>query len=90
MIFPEPSTRFTLDLNAVPMLKKLSHLPVLVDPSHGIGIAEGVPSMSMAAIAAGADGLILELHPNIQQWQNQMADNHSNQNYLKHLWRNSV
>jgi len=59
----EPSTRFTLDLNAVPMLKKQSHLPVIVDPSHGIGIADGVPAMAMAAIAAGADGLIVEVHP---------------------------
>jgi 3-deoxy-7-phosphoheptulonate synthase len=60
----EPSTRNTLDLNAVPMLKKLSHLPVVVDPSHGIGISEGVPAMALAAIAAGADGMMIEVHPN--------------------------
>jgi 3-deoxy-7-phosphoheptulonate synthase len=59
----EDATRFTLDLNAVPVLKKLSHLPVVVDPSHGIGIREYVPSMAKAAVAAGADGLILEVHP---------------------------
>jgi 3-deoxy-7-phosphoheptulonate synthase len=59
----EDSTRFTLDLNSVPVLKKLSHLPVVVDPSHGIGIREYVPSMAKAAIAAGADGLIIEVHP---------------------------
>ena len=58
----ETATRNTLDLNAVPVLKKLSHLPVIVDPSHGIGMWEGVPSMALAAIAAGADGLLIEVH----------------------------
>ena len=58
----ENATRNTLDLNAVPVLKKLSHLPVIVDPSHGIGMWEGVHAMSMAAIAAGADGLLIEVH----------------------------
>ncbi|MFC2113485.1 3-deoxy-7-phosphoheptulonate synthase [Bacteroidota bacterium] len=56
------STRNTLDLSAVPQLKKLSHLPVIVDPSHGTGHSWMVPSMSKAAIAAGADGLIMEVH----------------------------
>lgn len=60
----ETSTRNTLDLNAVPVLKKNSHLPVIVDPSHGIGIGDKVPAMSMASVAAGADGLILEVHQN--------------------------
>ncbi|GGI95354.1 3-deoxy-7-phosphoheptulonate synthase [Alicyclobacillus cellulosilyticus] len=59
----EPYTRNTLDLNAVPVVKDLSHLPVIVDPSHGIGIAKYVPAMSLAALAAGADGLIIEVHP---------------------------
>ena len=59
----EDSTRFTLDLNAVPLIKKLSHLPVIVDPSHGTGKWDLVSSMSRAAIAAGADGLIVEVHP---------------------------
>jgi 3-deoxy-7-phosphoheptulonate synthase len=59
----EDSTRNTLDLNAVPVLKKLSHLPVVVDPSHGIGIREHVGTMAKAAIAAGADALVLEIHP---------------------------
>ncbi|MBN1822952.1 MAG: 3-deoxy-7-phosphoheptulonate synthase [Endomicrobiales bacterium] len=59
----EDSTRFTLDLNAVPVLKKLSHLPVIVDPSHGIGIREYVGVMAKASVAAGADGLIIEVHP---------------------------
>jgi len=59
----ETSTRFTLDLNAVPVVKKLSHLPVVVDPSHGTGHWEYVEAMAMAAVAAGADGLIIEVHP---------------------------
>jgi 3-deoxy-7-phosphoheptulonate synthase len=59
----ETATRFTLDLNAVPVLKKLTHLPVVVDPSHGTGHWEYVESMAMAAIAAGADGLLIEVHP---------------------------
>jgi 3-deoxy-7-phosphoheptulonate synthase len=58
----EPSTRNTLDLNAVPIIKKLSHLPVIVDPSHGVGVWDAVIPMSLAAIAAGADGLIVEVH----------------------------
>jgi len=60
----EHYTRNTLDLNAVPVIKKLSHLPILVDPSHGIGMWEGVPAMALAGIAAGADGLMIEVHPN--------------------------
>jgi len=59
----ETATRNTLDLNAIPIIKKLSHLPVIVDPSHGIGVWDGVGAMSMAAVAAGADGLIIEVHP---------------------------
>jgi 3-deoxy-7-phosphoheptulonate synthase len=58
----ETSTRNTLDLSAVPMLKRLTHLPVIVDPSHGTGIRWMIPSMAKAAIAAGADGLIMEVH----------------------------
>ena len=58
----ETYTRNTLDISAVPALKKLSHLPVIIDPSHAAGIAEFVPSLSMAAVAAGADGLIIEVH----------------------------
>ena len=58
----ETSTRNTLDLSAVPMLKKLSHLPVIVDPSHGTGLRWMVPAMAKAAVAVGADGLILEVH----------------------------
>lgn len=58
----ETYTRNTLDLNAVPVIKQLSHLPIFVDPSHGIGIADKVGAMSMAGIACGADGLIIEVH----------------------------
>jgi len=54
--------RFTLDLNAVPYLKDRTHLPVIVDPSHGTGNARLVPAMSRAAIACGADGIIVETH----------------------------
>ena len=58
----ETATRFTLDLNAVPVIKKLSHLPVVVDPSHGTGHWEYVAPMAKAGIACGADGLIIEVH----------------------------
>jgi len=58
----ETATRNTLDLNAVPVIKTHSHLPVVVDPSHGIGIGAKVPAMALSAIAAGANGLILEVH----------------------------
>lgn len=58
----ETSTRNTLDLSAVPMLKNLTHLPVIVDPSHGTGLRWMVPAMAKAAVAVGADGLIMEVH----------------------------
>ena len=60
----ETATRFTLDLNAVPVIKKLSHLPVVVDPSHGTGHWEYVAPMAKASIACGADGVIIEVHNN--------------------------
>ena len=63
----ETATRNTLDLNAVPLLKALTHLPVVVDPSHGIGIRAHVPAMARAAIAAGADAIIVEVHPRPEQ-----------------------
>jgi 3-deoxy-7-phosphoheptulonate synthase len=59
----ETSTRNTLDINAVPLLKQLSHLPVVVDPSHATGKWELVASVAKAAVAAGADGLLVEVHP---------------------------
>jgi len=58
----EPSTRNTLDLGAVPLLKRHTHLPVIVDPSHGTGVAWMVAPMACAAVAAGADGLLIEVH----------------------------
>ena len=58
----ENATRNTLDLSAVPLLKKRSHLPVVVDPSHAIGIPWMVEPMTLAAIAAGADGVMIEVH----------------------------
>jgi len=60
----ETATRNTLDLNAVPLLKEWTHLPVLVDPSHGTGIWSLVTPMALASVAAGADGLLIEVHPN--------------------------
>ena len=59
----ETHTRFTLPLASVPYLHRKTHLPVIVDPSHGTGHAYLVPDMSVAAVAAGADGLIIEVHP---------------------------
>jgi 3-deoxy-7-phosphoheptulonate synthase len=59
----EKYTRNTLDINAVPLLKQLSHLPVIVDPSHATGKWELVSAVSRAAVAAGADGLLIEVHP---------------------------
>lgn len=59
----ETYTRNTLDISAIPVIKKLSHLPILVDPSHATGIREKVSPVALAAIAAGADGLIIEVHP---------------------------
>jgi len=59
----ETATRFTLDLNAVPVLQKLTHLPIIVDPSHGTGHWEYVPALAKAAVAVGADGLMIEVHP---------------------------
>jgi len=63
----ETYTRNTLDINAVPMLKELTHLPVLVDPSHGTGQWRLVPAAARAAVAAGADGLLIEVHPHPDQ-----------------------
>ncbi len=60
----ETYTRNTMDISAIPVLKKLTHLPVFGDPSHGVGIRDLVPPMALAAVAAGADGLLMEMHPN--------------------------
>ncbi len=63
----ETETRNTLDLSAVPLIKSMSHLPIIVDPSHAVGRADLVPPMSLAAVAAGADGLIIEIHQNPEE-----------------------
>jgi 3-deoxy-7-phosphoheptulonate synthase len=60
----ETSTRFTMDLSVIPLVKRLSHLPIIGDPSHATGHRYLVEPMAMASVAAGADGLIVELHPN--------------------------
>jgi len=60
----EDSTRFSLDICSIPVIKKFSHLPVIVDPSHAAGHYAFVPAMAKAAVAAGADGLLIEVHPN--------------------------
>jgi 3-deoxy-7-phosphoheptulonate synthase len=63
----ETATRNTLDLSAVPVLKQLTHLPVVVDPSHAVGKWDLVGPMAKAAVAAGADGLIIEVHSNPEE-----------------------
>ncbi len=60
----ETYTRNTMDISAIPVLKKLTHLPVFGDPSHGVGLRDLVPPMALASVAAGADGLLIEMHPN--------------------------
>ena len=60
----EDSIRFSLDISAIPIIKRYSHLPVIVDPSHAAGHFSLVPPLAMAAVAAGADGLLIEVHPN--------------------------
>jgi 3-deoxy-7-phosphoheptulonate synthase len=60
----ETFTRNTMDVSAIPVLKSLTHLPVFGDPSHGVGKREFVPALALASVAAGADGLLMEMHPN--------------------------
>jgi 3-deoxy-7-phosphoheptulonate synthase len=60
----EDSTRFSMDISSIPVIKKFSHLPVIVDPSHAAGHYSLVPAIARAAVAAGADGLLIEVHPN--------------------------
>jgi 3-deoxy-7-phosphoheptulonate synthase len=62
--FDRRYTRNTLDLSVIPVLRSLTHLPIMIDPSHGTGLAEYVPAMAMAAVAAGTDALMIEVHPN--------------------------
>lgn len=63
----EDSTRFSMDISSIPVIKRFSHLPIIVDPSHAAGHFSLVPSISKAAIAAGADGLLIEVHPNPEE-----------------------
>jgi len=63
----DSAVRNHLDLSSVPLVKRLSHLPVIVDPSHGTGRCELVPAMARAAVAAGADGVMIEVHPRPEQ-----------------------
>jgi 3-deoxy-7-phosphoheptulonate synthase len=60
----EDSTRFSMDISSIPVIKKASHLPIIADPSHAAGHYSLVPALARAAIAAGADGLLIEVHPN--------------------------
>jgi len=60
----EDSVRFSLDISSIPVIKKSSHLPLIVDPSHAAGHYSLVPAIAKAAVAAGADGILIEVHPN--------------------------
>lgn len=79
----ETYTRYTFDLNAVPTIKKLSHLPIFADPSHGTGKWYLVPAMAMASIAAGADGLMIEVHPNPDHARSDGAQSLTFDNFAK-------
>jgi 3-deoxy-7-phosphoheptulonate synthase len=59
----DPATRNLFDLTAIPLVHKLSHLPIVADPSHGTGLRDQVTPMARAAVAAGADGILVEVHP---------------------------
>ncbi len=74
----ETMTRNTFDVNAIPVLKQLTHLPVFADPSHGIGLRYGIAAVARAAVAAGADGLIIEVHP---QPAKALSDGHQSLDY---------
>jgi 3-deoxy-7-phosphoheptulonate synthase len=63
----DPTTRYLFDLSAIPVVQKLSHLPIIADPSHGTGLREKVIPMARAAVAAGADGIIIEVHTNPEE-----------------------
>jgi 3-deoxy-7-phosphoheptulonate synthase len=78
-------SRNTLDLSVIPPVKKLSHLPILVDPSHGTGKRDYVPSMALASLAAGADGLLLEVHPDPDHAQSDGAQTLSFEGFEKLL-----
>jgi len=79
----ETYTRNTLDLSAVAAVKHLSHLPIIVDPSHGTGKWRMIQPMSFAAIAAGADGLIMEVHPNPAKAMSDGSQSLTGEHYLQ-------
>ncbi|EGO5015281.1 3-deoxy-7-phosphoheptulonate synthase [Enterococcus faecalis] len=79
----ETATRNTLDLSAVPLIKKLSHFPIIVDPSHGVGIWDLVPPMARAGVASGADGLIVEIHPDPANAWSDGPQSLNEKNYLR-------
>jgi 3-deoxy-7-phosphoheptulonate synthase len=79
----ETATRNTFDLSAVPIMKKLSHFPVIVDPSHGTGVWDLVPPMARAGVAAGADGMIVEIHPDPANAWSDGPQSLNEKNYLK-------
>ncbi|MGX6961395.1 3-deoxy-7-phosphoheptulonate synthase [Vagococcus xieshaowenii] len=78
----ETATRNTFDLSAIPVIKKLSHFPIIADPSHGVGVWDYVPSMAIAGVAAGADGLIVEIHPNPAEAWSDGQQSLNEKNYL--------
>ncbi len=86
----ETGTRFTLDISAIPLAKRLSHLPVVADPSHGTGKWYLVEPMSMAAVAAGADGLMVEVHPNPDRALSDGAQSLNFENFRKLMERVKV
>jgi len=79
----ENATRNTLDISAVPVLKRLTHLPIVIDPSHAAGDRELVPALSKAAIAVGADGLIIEVHPDPESATSDAAQTISTETFAK-------
>jgi 3-deoxy-7-phosphoheptulonate synthase len=81
----ENATRSTLDLSSIPVLKNLTHLPVIVDPSHAAGRKDLIPALSCAAIAAGTDGLLVEVHANPKK-----AKCDGKQALLPHEWAELV
>lgn len=83
----ETYTRNTLDLSAITAIKHLSHLPIMVDPSHGTGKWRMVEPMSMAAIAAGADALMVEVHPNPAQAMSDGPQSLNPENYIQLMSR---
>jgi 3-deoxy-7-phosphoheptulonate synthase len=83
----ETATRFTFDINAIPLVKKLSHLPVIGDPSHATGKWDLVEPVAMAAIVAGADGLLIEVHPNPDHALSDGAQSLTPKNFTKLMER---